>query len=222
VPPSPHNDCGYRRPRFCRHGFLRGSTAEAFALAQQVRPAHQGPGHLDWDQSSGEARTAPNRKNCLSTGNSLQSQGHAKRSARGECLRCANADCAVHQIGQAAGQTQVGEFSEPVDPATKALPEESTVIASALTVATSKKVGRQGTGFDAHGNALVRGNRIGEVFMMFSQIVAVDGLRVGSLVAEGTRTQLRARRTKKHAKRREPQFLQSVGQEIAGKIRRSA
>jgi hypothetical protein len=34
---SPRNDCGYRRPRFCRHEFLRESTAEAFALVRPIK-----------------------------------------------------------------------------------------------------------------------------------------------------------------------------------------
>jgi len=34
---SPRNDCGYRRPRFCRHQFLRESTAEAFALVRPIK-----------------------------------------------------------------------------------------------------------------------------------------------------------------------------------------
>jgi hypothetical protein len=46
-------------------------------------------------------------KNYLSTGNSLQSQGNANRFACGKCLRCANADFAVPQIGQAAQAVSV-------------------------------------------------------------------------------------------------------------------
>src|SRR6266700_2786619 len=60
---------------FCRHDFLRESTAEAFALVRptKIDRRSKGPRHLDWDRFSGDARTAPTRKNYLSPGNSLQS-----------------------------------------------------------------------------------------------------------------------------------------------------
>jgi hypothetical protein len=69
-----------------------------------------------WDRFSRDARTAPTRKTYLSTGDSLQSQGNANRFACGECLRCANADFAVPQIGQAAQvvsvETEVPLYSD--------------------------------------------------------------------------------------------------------------
>ena len=48
-----------------------------------------------------------------STGNSLQSQGNANRFAYCECLRWANADFAVPQIGQAAQVVSV-EIEAPL------------------------------------------------------------------------------------------------------------
>jgi NADH dehydrogenase FAD-containing subunit len=57
-------------------------------------------------------------KNHLAPGNSLQSQGNANRFACGACLRCANADYRVPQIGQAAENrlaSQLANHAETVE-----------------------------------------------------------------------------------------------------------
>src|SRR6266481_4443164 len=112
---SHQNDCGYRTPRFCWHDFLRESTAEAFALIRPGKFDRRTKGRDTLrDRFSRDARTAPTRKNHLSPGNSMQSQGNANRFACGECLRCAYADFAVPQICQAAQAVSVEISSTPL------------------------------------------------------------------------------------------------------------
>jgi hypothetical protein len=117
---SPRNDCGYRRPRFCRHEFLRESTAEAFALVRPIKFDRRTKGRVTLiGTDSAEMHVLRQlEKNHLSPGNSLPPQENANRFARGECLRCANADLHVPQIGQAAetlGASHLADHTETVE-----------------------------------------------------------------------------------------------------------
>src|SRR6266700_3959467 len=103
---------------FCRHDFLRESTAEAFALVRptKIDRRSKGPRHLDWDRFSGDARTAPTRKNHLSPGNSLQSHmridSHFLASASDAPMptaRCLKSDRRKRLASQLADHTETVE-----------------------------------------------------------------------------------------------------------------